>query len=74
LVVARPSEALSFSLIGLGSAVRPDIASSTSAAVSAGATISELRVHAIYLRDLRNYGLHPRSTSDNDRYYSSTCS
>ena len=30
-------------------------------------TISELRVHAIYLRDLRNYGLHPRSTSDDDR-------
>lgn len=30
-------------------------------------TIADLRVHAAYLRDLRNYGLHPRATSDDDR-------
>lgn len=30
-------------------------------------TITELRVHAGYLRDLRNYGAHPRDDSDQDR-------
>jgi hypothetical protein len=40
--------------------------------LKAAQNIDELHAHAAYLRDLRNYGLHPRSTDDPAREHAFT--